>query len=271
MVHFSLCAAPGTLLFRTHAEARALWLRITRRVNCTALTLMPQHVHLETASEDALENVRCGARAYALWRNYVRGEAGPVWAEISWTIIRTIEHARRTRRYIHLNPCRDGLVADPMAYAWSTHRDALGLAIPLFCRVAPDPATFHEFVSSDPSVRVDGTSLPAPRGLDPHARPSLAAVFAAVSALTRTTAAGLRERSPARSLLVRSARALTAATSAEIGDLARIDATTVRHASRRIDARIALVLRVADDPRFALLEDGDLRATPGFRKYRRLR
>jgi hypothetical protein len=37
--------------------------------------------------------------------------------------------ARRTVRYIHLNPCRGELVSRPLAWPWSTHRDRLGLAV----------------------------------------------------------------------------------------------------------------------------------------------
>src|SRR5690606_12336241 len=37
-------------------------------------------------------------------------------------------HIVRTIRYIHLNPCRASLCADPFEWEWSTHRDWTGAA-----------------------------------------------------------------------------------------------------------------------------------------------
>lgn len=39
------------------------------------------------------------------------------------------EHLLRLTRYIHLNPSRAGMVADPVDYPWSGHRAYLGLAV----------------------------------------------------------------------------------------------------------------------------------------------
>jgi hypothetical protein len=53
-----------------------------------------------------------------------------------------------------------------------------------------------------------------------------------------------------------------------------VDPATVcrqaRRADVRIDAGVALIARIAGDPRFPLLANGDLRALPQWKKYRHL-
>lgn len=271
MLHVVLHALPGTLLFRTWAEARALWDRLVARVRFRVLVLMPTHVHAVLPDAAEYRKLLVAARAFALWRNRQRGESGPVWSRAAApTPIRGKEHVERTRRYLHLNPCRDGLVADPLAWAFSTSRDSVGFALPPILQAVADPDGEHRWVSSDPSVDPAGTLLPARRS-DRDGPPSLTAVFAAVSALTRTPASALRERGPARDLFIAAARALCGAPSAEIAAMVRCHPSTVRHAPALADARLAIIERVLDDPRFPLLDDGDLRLLPSWRKYRDMR
>lgn len=257
MVHAAIRAVKGTLLFHDWAEARVLWDQLTQRVRLHALVLIPDHVHAQLL-ESALRDLATAPRAYALLRNHARGERGPVWEHGAHpTPIRGDRHVERTRRYIHLNPCRRELVLDPLAWPFSTHRDVVGLAIPAACRAVPNPERWHAYVSSDPSVRVAGTSLPARRAERPA---TLLEVHAAVSSLTRTPASEVTRRPAARDLLIRAARALTTASSVEIAALAGVHPTTVtRHASCN-DGLVELVERVLGDTRFASLGDGDLRA-----------
>lgn len=58
------------------------------------------------------------------WRNHLEGVSG--------RLVRPLPPAeavpegpkrRRSVRYVHLNPCRARLVADPLAWPLSTHRD----------------------------------------------------------------------------------------------------------------------------------------------------
>lgn len=178
------------------------------------------------------------------------------------------KHFRRTVRYIHLNPCRAGLVTDPLAWPFSTHRDMTGFAIAPVCSRARDPETFHRWVSSDPSVAVAGSPLPAPGFEDEFA---VDVVLAAVSALTRTPLEQMTAAGPARALAIGAARILAAASSRSIADALDVSAWTVRRSPDPPRAEVRLVARVTGDARFGALGDGDLRRPPGWRRYRALR
>jgi hypothetical protein len=56
----------------------------------------------------------------------------------------------RVVAYVHRNPVVDGLVEDPLEWSFSTHRDALGLAIPAVRRLTEDPKRLHDQVSLIP-------------------------------------------------------------------------------------------------------------------------
>jgi REP element-mobilizing transposase RayT len=271
MLHACPRAARGTLLFRDWTEARALWDRLTAGLRFRALVLMPDHVHLQLTDAAQLAPLAVALRSYARWRNGTRGESGPVWEyRASPTPIRGKEHVERTTRYLHLNPCRRGLVDDPLAWPFSTHRDAVGLALPAVRPPFPNPERFHAWVSGDPTVDPRGTSLPRA----PNAVPamwSLQQVTAAVSALTRTPAPALRTRGPVRSLLISAAAWLAAVPDTTLAPFAGVDRTTVRRAAKRRDPRLAVVEQVIGDGRFALLREGDLRKNPAWRAYRHLR
>jgi hypothetical protein len=261
-------ATPGTLLFRTWAEARELWLRLVAGPRFRALVLMPDHIHVQLSDPEQLASLAVALRSYARWRNEARGERGPVWEHrAAPTPIRGREHLERTTRYIHLNPCRRKLASDPLAWPFSTHRDAVGLAWPAVRRPVADPERFHAWVSADPSVAVSGSSLP--RAADHGSRRwTLTELAAAVSALTRSPASALRERGPARSMLLCAACRSSTASEAEIAAYLDVDRRTVRRSAARRDPRIPLVERVAGDPRFRVLGDGDLRAAPTWAAYR---
>jgi putative transposase len=268
MLHLSARARADTLLFRTWEEARFLWLALTTRATCVGVVLMPDHVHAVVEGGQDVGRLRQGMRAYAQWRNARRGERGPVWRHRDRaSVVRAGEHARRTLRYLYLNPCRAELVDDPLAWAFSSYRDALGLALPALRRAARDPERLHAWVSADPSVNVEGTALP--EGLGESVSPSLAAVLAAVSSLTRTPLARMSAAGPARRLFVRAARELTRARSTEVARALGVGATAVRRSWGESDRGVALVARVAGDRRFAALQDGDLRIGRRFGPYRR--
>jgi REP element-mobilizing transposase RayT len=271
MVHASIRATPGTLLFVTVDEARALWDRVTAAVRFVALALMPDHLHAQLVELADMARLAVALRGYALWRNSARGQSGPVWDHRSRpTPIAGRRHVERTIRYIHLNPCRERLVADPLAWPFSTHRDAVGLALPPVRPPARDPERFHAWVSGDPDVAPNGTPLPdGARGLAERA--SLSDVLAAVSALTRSSEDRVRGRSPERRLFVTSARELARASTSEIADFLGVHAATVRRVPAGPDPRIGMVARVLGDRRFPPLRSGDLREDPAWRAYSHLR
>ena len=90
---------------------------------------MPTHAHV-LHHREVTTGLRRAMASYARWRHHERGTAGRVWLRLDEpTRSVTAQKRRRDERYVHLNPCRDGLVRDPLGWAFSTHRDAVGLAI----------------------------------------------------------------------------------------------------------------------------------------------
>jgi REP element-mobilizing transposase RayT len=258
MLHFAPRARPGSKLFRTWAEARALWDALTQRVPATALVVMPDHVHLLASAPNAASRLAAAMNAYAQWRNHQRGERGPVWKHRdAATPVRAGQHRHRTLRYLYLNPCRAGLVDDPLAWPFSTYRDAVGLAIPALHRARPDPAAFHAHVSADATTDLAGTPLPSGSVLAPGTA-RLHDVVATVSSLTRTPLADLRRPGPPRRLLLRAAREIVDPPARALATLLHIHPTIVRRSWSRPHPDAATVAQVLGDPRFAALDDGVL-------------
>lgn len=271
MLHLVARSLPGTLLFREHVEARALWLRIVNAApGLVALVLMPTHVHLEHPRD--VRGALAGAMSgFARWRNARRRERGRVWEGLlDPTMLADSQKRRRTERYIHLNPCRSRIVDDPLAWAWSTHRDAVGLALDPVRPRARDPHPYHRWVSGDPHVRVEGTSLPVASDVEPLGSEGLERLAMVVSEATRTPLDLLRRRGAARSLLLRCARSLCRVTTAEIGAYCNVGPRAVQMVPATLDDAVGLVARIAGDPRFPGLRPGDLRQEPGWRRYRDL-
>ncbi len=254
----------GTLAFRTHSEARALWDRLLKHVpDPLALCLMPDHVHL-LHRRDVTAGLGKALESYAKWRNAERGQGGRAWQVRSAP--ESVEgrvKLRRSIRYIHLNPCRAGLVDDPLGWAWSTHRDACGLALPPMRTRVPDPVAFHGWVSADPTVHVSGTSLPTPTLEAPPE-----AISEAVFALTRTPGDLLQGRGAARALLVRSLRCLSGWTPSRIASWAGLHRATVHRASDVWTPEIRVVALALTDRRFPALQSWDLAQTRPWARYR---
>ncbi|MED5371217.1 MAG: hypothetical protein VX899_09400 [Myxococcota bacterium] len=240
------------LLFESWEQAAALWTRITRAIpGMEALCLMPNHVHLQHERDVRLLLGRVlGGHSRALhWESGLRGRLlEPLPTP---TVASDAQKRRRDTRYIHLNPCRAGMVSDPLEWPWSTYRDAVGLTLSPARRRASDPHALHRYTSADPSVQVDGTLLPIAQ-----ATPSLLDLQAAVSAATRVPLVDLRTRGPARQLWIRSALALTAASPVEIADFVQVSRWTVQRCPRGESPAVALVERLAGDPRFPGIPSG---------------
>ncbi len=262
--HLTCRSRRGSLAFRTHTEARWLWDRILHHVpDPLAFCLMPDHVHL-LHTRDVRRALGAALADFAQRRNHARGESGRVWqdqppSESFPDGVKT----RRSVRYIHLNPCRAGLVADPLGWAWSTHRDQVGLAVPPVCPPRHDPHRFHAYVSADPTVAVSGTMLPAGQQ-----EASLEAVVAAVSAVTRTPVDRLQERGRDRSFLLASLRALTGMRPAVLARELGLHRSTLTRCSDLWTPAVRVVARVAGDPRFEALQTWDLRRRAAWHRYR---
>lgn len=272
MFHHVARAWPGTLLFRSHREAAALWARLTTLDGLVAACLMPDHVHVVLAHGEAtaLSGLRSG---YSRWRNRRRGDAGSAWeVPPPPEALPDALHRERTVRYVHLNPCRAGIVKDPLEWPWSTHRDAVGLALPPAVSPRRDPAAFHAHVSGDPSVAVAGTPLPDPR----YGQATWEEVDDAVGAVFRLDRVSLLEDRRALRLRARLAAVFGVAGNPEIADRLGLDRTWVWALTRGLpgpggrhaDPELRLALRVLGDPRFHALPVGDLRRLPSWSRYR---
>jgi REP element-mobilizing transposase RayT len=159
--------------FLNREACAELWGRLQNRFKTVAAcVLMPNHLHLAmetTAANEVRRTLSIELRAFT--RRHYLGKGG-IWEAVPEP--EPIADAPKLKlliRYIHLNPCRARLVADPLDWEWSTHRDYLSAASPSWVergamarlwktRDADFSEVFHRYVSSDPSVRVDGTALP---------------------------------------------------------------------------------------------------------------
>ncbi|MFH1466844.1 MAG: hypothetical protein ABIO70_20845 [Pseudomonadota bacterium] len=264
MLHIVAHAVPGTFLWQRWEEGLALWTRLLA-LRPAALCLMPDHVHLLVGRCD--ERAFGGALSgYARWLALQRGRVGGLWLPHPPPVAPGGRlHLQRTLRYLLLNPCRDGLVDDPLAWCLSTHRDTVELAWPPVVRAAPQPDRFHHYISADHSVDPAGTPLPLPR---PDAGPpGWSALVAVTSAVTRTPADHLPSPGPGRQLLIAAARALGGLSAARIGARLGLSRQTVHREPSVGPDQLALVARALGDPRFPALVDGDLGQSPRWRRY----
>lgn len=171
---------------------------------------------------------------------------------------------RRTVRYIHLNPCRDHLVDDPLAWPLSTHLDAVGLVARPRVRRVSDPVGFHAYVSGDPHASVAGTDLP----WGTEGALEAGAIMDAVSVVTRTPLSRIARRGPGRDLAVHALRALTPATQKDIAVVVGIGVRTMRRLPVQHPPELRLVVRLAGDRRVTPLDDSVLRRILQRGRYR---
>lgn len=266
MFHLVARSIDRSLLFRDWTEARALWARVlTAAPSPTALVLMPDHLHLLHRT-DARRPLAAALSGYARWRNAHRCQRGPVFEALPPAEeIVDDDKRRRSVRYVHLNPCRAKLVADPLGWPFSTHRDAVGLSAPAALPLRRDPAAFHRYVSSDPSVDVNGTELPATT-LETD---DVLAVFHAVSAVTRTPLSDMIARGPARTLFLGVVDRLCPRVPRRVvAELCGVRRQAAIAASARPDPRWRTIAGAVGDTRFLPLRDGDLTRLPGWERYR---
>ncbi len=126
-----------------------------------AYALMSSHVHWtglagSDPSSSFVKPLHCG---FAGWLNRAQKRVGPVFADRHRSIIIERERVAELVAYIHNNPVRAGVVADPAESTWTSHRYYLGVAVaPAWLDVArglslcgfdASPSgrrAFHEFV-----------------------------------------------------------------------------------------------------------------------------
>jgi hypothetical protein len=204
-----------------HDVASWLWGRLRRAFpDALSAGLMPDHVHVFTPARDEDDaRLRLSCVCNGLRRTRGRG------ALITWDPASAEEvsddpqKVGRQVRYVALNPCREKLVADPLSWIWSTHRDLVGavldpwvpverLARALRCRSRDFPQRHHQYVSADPSACVSGTAFPLAAAPSEFATVALGDVLAAALAATRSAPAALARPSEARRVALALAEAL---------------------------------------------------------------
>lgn len=263
MFTLSAHALDGSRLFDDWQEGAALWQQVgSRHPGLVGLVLLPSQLHLVHPLPDTA-GLEQAMRSYAQWRNARRGERGPVWlphlppkrlSSSPWLALRDL----------HLLPCRAGLVRCPLAWPLSTHRECLGLVAPAVRKPVPDPVALHEWTSSDPSCRADGTALPRPGPVPP--RVSLDLLLAAVSEYLRRPLPLLYRRGPARTLAIAAARSLTTWPAADIADRLGVHPSTVCRTRPAGSVAATAIACMVIDPRFAGLgrEDPRLARPPAW-------
>jgi REP element-mobilizing transposase RayT len=210
--HFAVQARLGLNPLADRDLCADLWSCLKKRFpRITACVFMPDHLHflLSTTDPDrARYELATELRAFT--RRHFPGQR--VWNPLSPPhLIPNDLHLQRTIRYIHLNPCREGLVTDPLEWEWSTHRDLVGAAYPRWIDLQRWMELFktsansliekaHRYISGDPSVSLKGTPLPKPLSADAPVFSHLRALTNAVLQATRTPIADLKRKTPARHL-----------------------------------------------------------------------
>lgn len=170
-VHLVARALPG---FNPFADPETAWWCLSHLRYALPLTLavclMPNHLHLITSARDKneprnrLARVLSGVTRRAGVKHLFERvpDAEPVVNGL---------HLDRQARYVHLNPCRVKLVADPLSWPWSTHRGLVGaeldpwVPIERLAQAMGRPPSgmrerLHTYVSGDPAVGVAGSSSP---------------------------------------------------------------------------------------------------------------
>lgn len=181
-----------------------------------AVTIMPDHPHVVTASDDAeADRQRLARMLGQLGRVFeVRGRIALVPPP---SPIRERDVLARQIRYVALNPCRGRLVKCPLAWPWTTHRDVIGASVDPWVTATRLAAALgqssrgfvarhHAYVSSDPHARVEGTPMPLPAEPCELPRFTLREIADAVAAATRTPVAAIRGRTRSRALFIALAR-----------------------------------------------------------------
>jgi len=156
-------------------------------------------------------------------------------------------------------------VKDPLEWPLSTYRDRLGLVTTPVVPVAREPVRLHRIVSSDPSVKLQGTPFPVPTVQTTE----LEAILQATSAVTRTPLSQLQKRGPARTLFLRAAAKLCpTATRAEAAAMVGARRAAAARAARTKDPAVRCVALALADRRFPPLYDHDLRRLTGWDECR---
>lgn len=127
---------------------------------------MTNHVHLAIQIAEAPLGSVMGIAAsrYARAKQRVVPTTGHLFERRYWArLVDADRYLLALVRYVHLNPVRARMVADPRDYRWSSHRAYLGAAGPDWLRIAPvldrlgpsadaSRAAYRQFMSEAPAA-----------------------------------------------------------------------------------------------------------------------
>jgi len=267
-MHYSFVAHTRWPYAPLAERACATWLWDALRPvfpSALAAVLMPNHLHLVAAARDPAVEL---ARLRAVLGAYAR-VFGVGWNRVpDPKPLPTLDKVLREVRYVSLNPCRPArvgmdqvtLASDPLAWEWSTHRDAVGAIVDPWVsaeRIAEetghrpgDPvAWLHRYVSSDPSVAVQGTAAPHPTTLETLTRAALAS-----AAAHRADVDAILRRGAVRATFLGVAERL-GYTAAEAGARAALDPASARTGMRNADPRLVEPALLCFDTRLLVRTD----------------
>jgi hypothetical protein len=184
-------------------HARWLWHRLRANLpSALACVLMPDHLHVFVPP--GLRSVLVHVLAAFTTRFGVRFEL------LDPQPAHSAEIAHRMIRYVLLNPVRERLVDDPWRWRWSTLRDLVGAAHPIWTP-AQTLATTLELPADRLLRALTWTADARPLVPQPVAVTiaALAGIRAAVCAALRIEDAAVNEHALPRTLVVQAAHAMT--------------------------------------------------------------
>lgn len=223
-----------------HEQASWLWARLRSGFpDAFSCELMPEHVHLVVPPGRRSRFVRILAMFTARF-----GVRFDVLVEIA----NSIDIALRMIRYGFHNPVADGYVADPYAWRWSTLRDLVGAAFPIWTpahRIAAALDTKEERLLRRVTHNAD--LRPQRPELVPPTAASLPAFREATAAALRIDDDAVTRHVLGRQLLAQAAYAIGTPVTAQLAvDLGCSGRTVRRDRARRHPALSAVLLCLAD-------------------------
>jgi putative transposase len=119
-----------------------------------AYVLMSNHVHLlvtGTSPKSIPKTIQSVGRRYVAHFNCLHRRTGTLWeGRHKAALVQTEGYVINCQRYIEMNPVRAGMVSDPAAYHWSSHRrlaygrrDDLVTPHPQFIALGRDPCATY--------------------------------------------------------------------------------------------------------------------------------
>jgi REP element-mobilizing transposase RayT len=120
-----------------------------------AYCLMPNHYHLllEPTGEDLSSRMQMLSISYTKWVNARHERCGALFqGQFQAVPVREDRHLLTLTAYLHLNPVRAGIIADPCDWAFSSYREFAGTragtlpSTDLVLSIAGGPDAYAEFV-----------------------------------------------------------------------------------------------------------------------------